>query len=53
MKENIQKVDEMLLQLKTENPANQMVTKLPLTKTNNAFSFVVGTMRKNFVRSMI
>lgn len=54
MRGNIQKVeDEMLLQLKTESPANQMVIKVPLTKTNNAFSFLVGTMRKGFVRSMI
>lgn len=54
MRENIQKVeDEMLLQLKTESPTNQMVIKVPLTKTSNAFSFLVGTMRKDFVRSMM
>lgn len=53
MKENIQKVDDMLLQLKTEKSSKSDGHKTSLNETNNAFSFVVGTMRKNFVRSMI
>lgn len=40
---------EMPLQLKTESPANQVVIKVPLIKSNNIFSFLVERMRKNFI----
>lgn len=39
--------DEMLLQLKTECPTNQMVKKVPLAKANNVFSLLVRRVRKN------
>lgn len=44
---------EMLLQLKTESPANQVVMKIPWAKTNNIFSFLIEKMRTFSVRSMI
>lgn len=40
---------EMLLQLKTESPANQVVIKAPLIKSKSVFSFLVERMRKNFI----
>lgn len=42
---------EMPLQLKTESPANQVVIKVPLIKSNNIFSFLEKEWGRTFYQS--